>query len=250
MISWIVLILPYHGRTVARRPIRSELNILQQAGNPQARLPATISCPSDGSAGRVFQHPELTNNLVFAKANLAGFSSPYHVDLQLEFSGAFGGGGLKTSEVLDGMSKTMLLSEVRTRAQPLDQRGAWACRGTVRRNCRWMYIMIIHRHRERTCLGIDCWIRHRHPIISVGTSTCCTIVRTEPERFWMGCLVVWRRSMRTRVGTEPGCPPHPRSAHPGGVNLCSLDGHVTFLTDNVDPTRWPSVFVSMINGPS
>ena len=34
--------------------------------------------------------------------------------------------GQPLSRVKDGLSKTLMISEVRTRANPLDQRGAWA----------------------------------------------------------------------------------------------------------------------------
>ncbi len=96
----------------------------------------TYHCPSDAAQTRDFEHPELTRSIRFAKGNYAAFVSPFHTDLQMVWPGALGGGSgpkmdngardSRSRKVTDGLSKTLMFSEVRTRSDPRDQRGAWA----------------------------------------------------------------------------------------------------------------------------
>ena len=136
MLSWAVVILPQLEEEVLYRQFDLNRSALEQPNEPQAQHVATYLCPSDGAATRYFEHPELTESVRFAKGNYAAFVSPFHVDLQIAYPGALGGGswsrdgkrreGQTLRKVTDGLSKTLMFSEVRTRNDPLDQRGAWA----------------------------------------------------------------------------------------------------------------------------
>jgi len=87
MISWAVLILPQMEEQNLYQQFDLSRSILDQPKLPQASHVASYSCPSDPSPNRYFQHPELTNDIAFAKGNYAAFASPYHIDEQIWFPG-------------------------------------------------------------------------------------------------------------------------------------------------------------------
>ncbi|MCI0359482.1 MAG: DUF1559 domain-containing protein, partial [Planctomycetaceae bacterium] len=129
MMSWIVLILPY----AEQQPLHSQFNfgasvMAQPATDPQAVQLEMLLCPSASSRGLFFQHPAHSNNRRLAKGNYAAFVSPYHVEYQARFPGVLTSHERQTDARvrLDGLSNTLMLSEVLTREEPTDQRGAWA----------------------------------------------------------------------------------------------------------------------------
>ena len=129
MMSWIVLILPF----TEQQPLHAQFDfnsrvIAQPATDPQAAQPETLLCPSDSARGRFFQHPTHTNNRRLGKGNYAAFVSPYHIEYQSRFPGVLTSHYRHTDANIatDGMSSTLMLSEVLTRDERTDQRGAWA----------------------------------------------------------------------------------------------------------------------------
>ena len=135
MISWAVLILPFLEEKTLYDQYDLKRSILDQPNNPQASRVATYSCPSDSSPDHFYQHDEHSEGIRFSKGNYAAFVSPFHIDEQIWFPGALGGGrwtksgeriGQRLRRIKDGLSKTVMLSEVRTSSDPRDQRGAWA----------------------------------------------------------------------------------------------------------------------------
>jgi hypothetical protein len=251
MISWAVLILPQMEEQSLYDRFDLTRSILDQPDLPQATHVASYHCPSDGADGRYFEHPELTEGIRFAKGNYAAYVTPYHTDEQIWYPGALGGGkwsstgvrvGQRMNRVKDGLSKTLMISEVRTRANPLDQRGAWALPWTA-----------------SSLLAADV-----HPLPVLFGRTQIRPDRTLPYRPWPltleGAQLPNNRSFNVDVLYD--CPDPegaqlesmpcakwaedqtefhylsaaPRSRHFGGVVSAAMDGHIRFLVDEMDPT--------------
>ncbi len=86
-----------------------------------------MMCPSDDTEGRFFSDVGLTNGKRFAKGNYAAYACPEHLPYADWLPAGLSGVHRHTrSEVSDGMTKTLLLTEVRTRANEQDERGVWA----------------------------------------------------------------------------------------------------------------------------
>jgi type II secretory pathway pseudopilin PulG len=252
MISWAVLILPQMEEQNLYDRFDLDRSILDQPNQPQSFHVPSYHCPSDGSEDRYYEHPEHTNGVRFAKGNYAAYVSPYHTDEQIWYPGALGGGtwsedgqkrlGQKLSRVKDGLSKTLMLSEVRTRANPLDQRGAWALPWT----------------------GASQLAADVHPFPVLIGRTQIRPDRTVPYAPWPLTLDGAQRPNNRGFNVDIlyDCPDQvaaqlegmpcakwgsedtefyylsaaPRSRHAGGVVAAAMDGHVRFLVDEIDPT--------------
>jgi prepilin-type processing-associated H-X9-DG protein len=183
----------------------------------------------------------------FGKTNYAAFASPFHIDSWF-YSGAISLYGQRMGQVTSGTASTLVFSEVRTRNHPADERGAWALP--------WS---------GATLLSMD-----MHPACPVKFGNCepyeCQYgksLRNDPNRALLPPYAPWRGSIgfsQPPNGPLPDilyeCPAPaeaqlermpcdafaaagymsaaPRSNHIGGVNGSYLDGHVEFLTDDID----------------
>ncbi len=126
MLSWVVLILPFMEETGLYRQFDLKQSVLQQAGDPQAAPLPMMTCPSDIAPGRFFSDISLTAGKRFAKGNYAAFVSPYHTSYADLWPGGLSGAHRYAfKDVLDGVTNTLLFSEVRTRSQEQDQRGSF-----------------------------------------------------------------------------------------------------------------------------
>jgi prepilin-type N-terminal cleavage/methylation domain-containing protein len=131
--SWIVTLLPFIEQHSLHAQFNLDRHVSENASDPQAAQPSVLLCPSDQSIGRMYHFipesspssPPRGREAKFAKANYAAFASPFHAD-DYSTSGAIGLYGHELREVSDGTSNTVMLSEVRTRDNDRDQRGAWA----------------------------------------------------------------------------------------------------------------------------
>ena len=127
MFSWVILILPNIEQQNLQDRFDFDVNVMQQGGNPQDVAPSTLLCPSDAAKGRFYSHASYTSGRRFAKGNYAAFVSPYHVEYQTYYPGVLvGNRSRQPVHIRDGLSNTVMLSEVRTRSHKEDQRGAWA----------------------------------------------------------------------------------------------------------------------------
>lgn len=96
-------------------------------GNPQEAQPQILICPSDGARGRSYKETRGAYSAFrFGKGNYAAFVSPEHITSMRVFPGAMINELQPLRKILDGTSKTLLLSEVRTRESEADPRGVWA----------------------------------------------------------------------------------------------------------------------------
>jgi prepilin-type N-terminal cleavage/methylation domain-containing protein/prepilin-type processing-associated H-X9-DG protein len=248
-LSWIVLVLPF----MEEQPLFDQFDLSKQvffqAGNPQSKPVATLFCPSDDASGRCYIYKDGTFQATLSKGNYAGFCSPFHLDLQLLYPGALVAGGQRLEQVTGGISQRLLLSEVRTLDDPSDQRGAWALPfagasllAFDMHPVGWPYAHhgdanIVTEVRQRASYepSLDSLGKSQPPncqgINKDTTEECTKVADLEAlsEQSAMPC------NPRT---LEPGVRGYtsaaPRSLHPNGVNAGFLDGHVSFLPNDVD----------------
>jgi prepilin-type N-terminal cleavage/methylation domain-containing protein len=121
--SWIVLILPHMEQGQIHEKFDFEVSVFEQDQyEPQSFEIPSLNCPSDS----VRRGHYVEQGKRFAKGNYAAWVSPFHADLQNRYPGALGGDGQLLSQIEDGTSNTMMLTEVRKRENEQDPRGAWA----------------------------------------------------------------------------------------------------------------------------
>ena len=248
--SWVVLLLPYMEGDTLYQNMNMTLPVTRNPNDPQAQQLASLLCPSDQAYGRIYEMTDATSDRVvrFGKGNYAAFDSPFHIDSWF-YPGAITLYGQRMGQVTSGTSQTLVFSEVRTRDNVKDVRGAWALP--------WA---------GATLLGMD-----MHPANPSDSGDCpanaCQIVSQlagdSSTRSLLPAYAPWLGSVgysQPPNGRLPDilyecpdpageqvermpCQPFitanymsaaPRSSHIGGVNTAFLDGHVEFLPDDVD----------------
>jgi prepilin-type processing-associated H-X9-DG protein len=257
MLSWIVLVLPYMDEQALYQQFDLSQSVINQTGDPQAAPLAALYCPSDASQGRFYSDPaivegnlKLTEGKHFAKGNYAAFNSPEHTTYgDLWPSGLSGVHRYRRKDVTDGTATTLLLSEVRTRETPLDQRGAWALPWT-----------------GSTLLSFDMhaakWDTHTFQPELLSSLTAELLSASDwayqPASYSLGYtqppnnqgpnMDMLYRCADAAGAQQEGLPcmtfnatgstawlsAAPRSRHPGGVNVAFSDGHIGFLPDTID----------------
>ncbi|MFO0787950.1 MAG: DUF1559 domain-containing protein [Pirellulales bacterium] len=237
MFSWAVLLLPYVEETSLYNQFDQTKTVLEQASEPQAVQVPTFLCASDASRGRFYSDPEFTKDKRFAKGNYAAFCSPMHTDLQLLYPGALISTGQKVSRIIDGLSKTLVFSEVRTLDDSRDERGAWALPWNA------ATLLAFDMHHDLSGAGSYMTEFLASPVYAYQTQTPNTVGPNEDVL--LGCsedLLVDAQLQRMPcikwdwpLGLAGYISAAPRSAHPGGVNVAYLDGHVDFIRDDIDP---------------
>lgn len=238
-ISWIVLTLPFMEEQSLYDQFDLSQSVFDQQGNPAGAQPPSLFCPSDGAEGRYLQSAE-TQNVPIGKGNYAAWASPFHVDLQSVWPGALGSWGLKLKEAEDGMSKTFMISEVRTRADVTDQRGAWA----VPWNASSLLAYDAHHDLTRgmrfapdvTGSGgltgaekMSFMQRPNHAGPNLDPIYECS----DPQGAQLEGMPCGKFSLgNDNVAYLSSAP---RSSHPGGVNVAMMDGSGKFVPDDIDP---------------
>jgi prepilin-type N-terminal cleavage/methylation domain-containing protein len=239
-ISWLVLILPYVEEAAVYDQFDLSRDIFgPSSGEPQSREIVTYMCPSDHARGRTF----VRNNKVFAKGNIAAYGSPFRLEFSSCWPAALGGftpgetAGQSLRRITDGVSKTVLATEVRARDQERDQRGAWALP--------WVGASLLAMDHEsaspvpaNTDLNDVPYVPHRQPanaqFIQVPNKESGNVhdhlyecvAPAQAALAGMPCNVA--TGGRALIAA-------PRSLHVGGVNAAALDGHVGYILNEVDP---------------
>ncbi|MEX2171986.1 MAG: DUF1559 domain-containing protein [Pirellulales bacterium] len=231
MLSWIVLVLPFMEEGSLYDQFDLTRSVLEQPNEPQSTVVPALLCPSEAASARVFLDDELTAGKVFAKGNYAAFATPFHLDLQLIYPGPIVVGGVPMSKIVDGTTRTLLLSEVRTLDRQDDERGVWA----LPWNAASLLAFDMHHDRLNSyALQQNSAIQsqspnHQGPNRDILVR--CSeehLVHADLER--MSCLRwTWSLGLTGWISSAP------RSMHPGGVNAAYLDGRVEFVPDEVDP---------------
>jgi len=252
--SWIVRILPQ----LEQQSLYQQFN-LKTAFNayvntvpanslrPEESQPAMMMCPSDGALQRLFDtrgaRTQLSGQRAFGKGNYAGYASPEHIECMLVAEGAFSNEPRPLSTISDGTSNTLLLSEIRTRDDPEDERGAWALA--------WNATSLLGAdvHGTSTSLVRICGqalasrfdytpgivfpeyaLMPNAPMPSSSTGAMDNLRGCAPGSSTETNSAIEGMPCRQRNDTTAS----PRSLHPGGVNVANVDGSVRFLQDNVD----------------
>ncbi len=233
-ISWIVLTLPY----MEEQNLFDQFDlasggpsVFEQKNNPAGQQPSSMLCPSDSALGR-FCQGSITQDVPIAKGNYAAWVSPFHVDLQGPFPGALGGWGLKIKKVTDGLSSTFMISEVRTRAEPTDQRGAWALpwNGSS--------LLAYDGHYDFQIGGefeVDRVVSVMQTPNHSGPNLDPIYDCQDPAAAQVEGVPCAEYTFATNSNRNAYLSSAPRSSHLGGVNVGSMDGSIRFVTDDVDP---------------
>ena len=240
-ISWIVLTLPYFEEEALFNQFDLSIPVFDQPTKPAATQPEALLCPSDSALGRVCRS-QTSQNVSLGKGNYAAWVSPYHIDLQKVFPGALGDWGLSLRRATDGLSKTFMLSEVLTRADRRDQRGAWA----VPWNGASLLAYDGHYNFEAADtepgdddIGIrvlpytvmevhDFMQRPNHQ----GPNTDMIYDCSDPASAQLEGMPCGQWSMGESINSYLSSAP--RSNHAGGVNVSLMDGSVRFVVDGID----------------
>lgn len=239
MFSWAVILLPYMEESNLYDQFDMSVSVLEQPLEPQEKFVASYTCPSDSDGGRMYMDEKFTKSKWFAKGNYAAFASPFHTDLQLLFPGALISTGQKLSKVIDGTSNTILFSEVRTRDDQYDERGVWA----LPWNGATLLAPDMHHDRVATGGYTSGFAAQATQFILLQTQLPNTtgpnrdiLLRCSEDTLAAAQLEgmpcddwIWPLGLTGYISAAP------RSTHFGGVNMALLDGHVDFLSNNVDP---------------
>ena len=241
-ISWLVLILPQLEETALYDQF--DLKKIVPAQDATKKLEESqleiLMCPSDQARGRFYASAS-TFNRRHGKGNYAAYVSPEHANNMRIFPGALINEPQRLKAFTDGTSKTVFVSEVRSRDNELDPRGAWVAA--------W---------RGGSILAYD---MHSRLLSSVNASNAKRNAPYSPIRY-----------PSDSATDEPGLPPNstqswgnvdyisdcpdagaagadkmpctaqtlnrssasPRSNHAGGVNASQVDGSVLWINDDID----------------
>jgi prepilin-type N-terminal cleavage/methylation domain-containing protein len=232
--SWICMVLPQIDQAPLYNRFDFSVSILAQPNEPQDTVVPALLCPSDTGADNVYSHPTHTAGKRFRRGNYAGYVTPHHVERCLDYPAMMAPVVRNTLDsTKDGTSNTLMLAEVRARGNSLDQRGAWALPWT-----------------GATILGFD-----GHAASSTGYTVNPSLIslaqgpnseQSFGDRVYdcadpAGALL--DRMPCSTADTSVASPSangwlaaSPRSRHEGGVLTAYGDGHVSFLSDNVDYT--------------
>ena len=230
MFNWIVFVLPYMEEVPLYNRFDFSRALLDQPDDLLSTSVTTLLCPDDSAQGRTFVDSTLTQGKHLAKGNYAAFVSPYHVEFELQYPGAIISTGQRMATIVDGTSSTLMLAEIRTRGNPQDQRGAWTLPWTG------ATLLAFDMHAEDDCppdkyvpndlsLGETQLPNNQGPNLDM-LYLCPDEAGAANQQ--MPCAT-W-----SSTGEWAFLSAAPRSLHPGGVNTTFVDGHVTFLKNDVD----------------
>jgi prepilin-type N-terminal cleavage/methylation domain-containing protein/prepilin-type processing-associated H-X9-DG protein len=239
--SWIVLVLPYVEGQALHDQFDLKLDVFNQDSDPQAQFIDTLLCPSDSAQGRYFNHsnpdriaPNARVKRLFAKGNFAAYVGPVHTDTQLPYPGALTYEPQPLSRLVDGTSHTLMLAEVRTRENDQDERGAWALPWT---GATLLSFDMHDANPESGSNGIraEDVVPYRPRLADVGL--------TQPpnsDQLLGDILLECPDPVEAQLSgmkcntTAAFNSAASRSLHPGGVNIAFVDGHVSFLNNDID----------------
>lgn len=253
--SWILQILPL----IEEQALYNQFDpgLLQQTKKtsdfdpvatvrPWETQPTVLLCPSELALGRFFAPAASRGGgfkagVRFGKGNYVAYVTPEHAKSMRVFPGALINEGQSLSKIVDGTTHTIMLTEIKTRANESDSRGAWA--GGFTGGSILAYDM--HSGTNGTALlattaadrrGSPPYVPHAYPNVdalppNVGG-------KWSNDDYIRGCdsdLAAAQTEDMPCTGQNGGrSAAAPRSNHPGGVNAAHIDGSVFYLVNEVD----------------
>ncbi len=243
--SWIVRVLPYLEQQQIYDQIDFTKDAFQQLieTRPMEAQPSVLLCASDDAAGLFYTTTSgakgsQVNGQQYAKANYAAYACPEHITSSEVWPGALVNKPQSLARITDGTTNTVMISEVLTREEPTDQRGAWflAWAGAT--------ILAPDVHGQGAGsgniaeqIGLDppyvpspaLALGAIPPNSPPGAENADELLEcenpAEADLLGMPCLTRSNRSVT--AGS--------RSNHVGGVNGTNVDGSVRFMNDEIDP---------------
>jgi prepilin-type N-terminal cleavage/methylation domain-containing protein len=241
--SWVVPTLPYIEQQALFARFDLEKTVFQQSTDnpPELAQPDFLLCPSDQAFGRRYQSTNATfdpGGKAFAKGNYAAFVAPEHITCSGVWPGALIQELQPLKRVTDGLANTLMLSEVRTRDEPTDHRGAWALA--------WpgASMLAADMHGSgiggtRVCAASSEQTYVPSPALAEGALPPNSPAGAENQDDLRECENAAEADLLGMpCNTAGSTTAAPRSLHQGGVNAANCDGSVRFLVDALDPLTY------------
>ena len=252
-VSWIVKILPQIEEGPLADQVKqrnmttlSGVDPLANTIRPWEAQPKVLLCPSDSGLGRFYSPPASRSatfqiGFNFGKGNYAAYVGPEHIRNMRIFPGVMINEPQPVSRITDGLSKTIMLAEVRTRDVTTDPRGAWFA--ALAGGSLLSFDMhsdsapptqtpIITAPSKRNTPYTPLDIADAPPLLpNVGHSWLNQDFIRQCDD---GLIADVNDGMPCMGETSTRSAAAPRSLHSGGVNAAHADASVTFINDNID----------------
>lgn len=247
--SWIVQILPQIEEQTLADQFKQDKNgkfdnpesNLIAAGNPQQSQPTILLCPSDSARGRIYTRPSTSFGLTFAKGNYAAYVSPVHIICMRTHPGALSNEVQSLSKITDGTSKTLMISEVRTREHNSDPRGVWAAAWTGASMLAYdMHAKKVNKDEADQGCGEPPrrknmpYVPYIYPEIDALTPNSIPNGNSDRLRDCPESNLASLDGMPCATDNGTWTAAAPRSLHTGGVNAAHCDGSVIWVSNDIE----------------